>query len=100
MNMSVSRNQSRLANEFAQEGNLAEALRAQRKAVALAPESDRYLFGLAEMYARAGSTPSALATLTLAIDRNSDYRARAADSDAFAGIRGNADFQRLVGGGR
>ncbi len=100
MNMSVSRNQSRLANELAQEGHLAEALRAQRKAVALAPESDRYLFGLAEMYARAGSTPSALAILTLAIDRNSDFRERAADSDAFAGIRGEAEFQRLVGGGR
>ena len=99
MNMSVARNQSRLANDLAQEGKVAEALRAQRKAVALAPESDRYLFGLAEMYARTGSTPSALATLTLAIDRNPDYRARATNSDAFAGMRGNADFQRLVGGG-
>ena len=100
MNMAVARNQSRLANDLAQEGKVAEALRAQRKAVALAPESDRYLFGLAEMYARTGSTPSALATLTLAIDRNPDYRARATNSDAFAGIRGNTDFQRLVGGGR
>jgi uncharacterized Ntn-hydrolase superfamily protein len=100
MNMSVSRNQSRTANDLAQEGNLVEAIRAQRKAVALAPESDRYLFGLAELYARAGSTPSALAMLTLAIDRNPDWRARATDSDAFAGIRGDADFRRIVGGGR
>jgi len=67
--------------------------------VALAPESDRYLFGLAELYARAGSNPSALATLTLAIDRNPDYRTRATNSDAFAGIRSNAEFQRLVRGG-
>jgi uncharacterized Ntn-hydrolase superfamily protein len=100
MNMSVSRNQSRLATELAQEGKMAEALRAARKAVALAPESDRYLFGLAEMYARAGSNPSALVTLTLAIDRNVDYKERAADSDAFAGLRGDAEFQALVSGGR
>jgi hypothetical protein len=79
---------------------MAEALRAARKAVALAPESDRYLFGLAEMYARAGSNPSALVTLTLAIDRNVDYKERAADSDAFAGLRGDAEFQALVSGGR
>ncbi len=100
MNMSVSRNQSRLASELAREGKLAEAIVAQRKAVALAPESDRYLFGLAEFYARAGSSSSALATLTLAIDRNPDYRARASNSEAFAGIRGNTEFQRLIGGRR
>ncbi len=100
MNMAVSRNQLRLAGDLAQEGRLVEAIRAQRKAVALAPQSDRYLFQLAELYARAGNTPSALATLTLAIDRNADWRARATDSDAFASIRGNAEFQRLVGGGK
>lgn len=100
MNMAVSRNQSRLAGDLAREGQLAEAVRAQRKAVALAPQSDRYLFRLAELYARAGSTPSALATLTLAIDRNPNWRERATDSDAFARIRGDAEFQRLVGGGR
>ena len=100
MNMAVSRNQSRLASDFAREGNLDEAIRAQRKAVALAPESDRYLFALSELYARAGSAPSALATLTLAIDRNPDLRSQATDSDAFAGMRGDAEFQRLVGGGR
>jgi uncharacterized Ntn-hydrolase superfamily protein len=100
MNMAVARNQSTLAADFAQDGRLAEALRAQRKAVALAPESDRYLFQLAELYARDGSVPSALTTLTLAIDRNPDWRARATTSDAFAAIRGNTEFRRVVGEGR
>ncbi len=100
MNMSVSRNQSGLASDFAEDERWAEAILAQRKAVALAPESDRYLFQLSELYARAGSAPSALATLTLAIDRNPDWKERATTSDAFAGMRGDAEFRRIVSGGR
>ena len=100
MNMSVSRNQAGVAGDLAEQGRLDEAILAQRKAVALAPESDRYLFGLAELYARAGNSPGALATLTLAIDRNAAWKEGAMESDAFAPMRGNAEFQRLVGGGR
>ncbi len=98
MNMSVSRNQSTMARDLAAQGMFAEAIVAQRKAVALAPESDRYLFALAELYARSGDAPSALATLTLAIDRNSDWKESATESDAFSGMRGDPEFRRLVSG--
>lgn len=96
MNMSVSRNQQSVARDLAAAGRLDEAIWAQRKAVALAPQSDRYLFALAELYARASDTSSALATLTLAIDRNPDWKRAATESHAFAPIRDNADFQRLT----
>lgn len=100
MNMAVSRNQSSLAGDLAEEGRLVEAIAAQRAAVALAPQSDRYLFRLAELYARSGNTANALATLTLAIDRNPELRGQAEGSDAFAPLAGNADFQTLIRGGR
>jgi uncharacterized Ntn-hydrolase superfamily protein len=98
MEMSVSRNQSNVADDFAEAGRFEEAIAAQRKAVAMAPESDRYLFELSELYARAGQAANALATLTLAIDRNAEWRQEAAESESFAAIRSNADFMRLVGG--
>jgi uncharacterized Ntn-hydrolase superfamily protein len=97
MNMQVSRNQAGLADDHAEEGRFEEAIRAQRKAVALAPERDQYLFDLSELQARAGDGPAALATLSLAIDRNPMWRERARDSDAFSGLSGDAAFRRLVG---
>lgn len=98
MGMQVSRNQSDLAEDHAEEGRWADAIRAQRKAVALAPERDQYLFELAELYARSGDQPKALMTLTLAVDRNAEWRERARSSDAFTGLVGNAEFRALVGG--
>ena len=97
MNMSVSRNQSTVARDLAEEGRLEEAIRAQRRAVALAPDSDRYMFALAELYARAGNASGALATLTLAIDRNQTWKEQAGRSDAFADIRNTPEFRSLVG---
>lgn len=97
MNMQVSRNQAGLATEHAAAGRLEEAMRAQRKAVALAPEQAGYLFTLAELQARAGRSAHALATLTLAVDRDGGLRARALASEAFAGLRGDPDFRALTG---
>lgn len=97
MGMQVSRNQSDLAEDHAEEGRWADAIRAQRKAVALAPERDQYLFELAELYARSGDQAKALGALTLAVDRNPQWRERARLSDAFAGLGSNAEFRALVG---
>ncbi len=98
MNMQVSRNQSSLADDYAEEGRWEEAVRAQRKAVSLAPERDQYLFELAELFARSGDVSKAVATLSLAVDRNDQWRGRAESSEAFEALRGNAEFRRLVGG--
>jgi uncharacterized Ntn-hydrolase superfamily protein len=97
MNMQVSRNQSGIAEDLAEAGYLEEAILAQRKAVALAPERDQYLYQLSELHARAGDTALALGTLSLAIDRNDRWRQEASESEAFAGLEANADFRRLVG---
>jgi len=97
MNMQVSRNQAGLATEHAQAGRLEDAIRDQRKAVALAPDQTGYLFTLAELQARAGRSAHAVATLTLAVDRDPQFRARAAASEAFAGLRGDPEFRRITG---
>jgi uncharacterized Ntn-hydrolase superfamily protein len=97
MNMQVSRNQAGLARDFAADGRLDDAVRAQRKAVALAPEQAQYLFGLSELYAQAGDRPQALATLSLAVDRDRQWGERALASEAFAGLRNDGEFRRLVG---
>src|SRR5690606_1331677 len=97
MNMQVSRNQSGIAEDLAEAGQLEEAIRAQRKAVALAPERDQYLYELAELHARAGDTARALGALSLAIDRNARWREEAAGSEAFAALGSNEDFRRLIG---
>jgi len=97
MNMQVSRNQAGLARDHAEAGRMEEAVRAQRKAVALAPEQAQYLFGLSELYARAGDRGQALATLSLAIDRNLQWAERALASEAFADLRSDGEFRRLVG---
>ena len=99
MGMAVSRNQRNVAEDFAAQGRFEEAIRAQRKAVALAPGSDRYLFELAELYAQAGSTASALATLGLAIDRDPEWGREAAESEAFASLRNTPAFRSIVGAG-
>lgn len=98
MGMAVSRNQSNLAEDFAEEGDLEEAIRAQRKAVALAPEREQYLFELSELYARAGDREKAFATLSLAVDRDSRWREEASESEAFGDLRNDGEFQALIGG--
>lgn len=97
MNMQVSRNQAGLARDHVEAGRMEDAVRAQRKAVALAPEQPQYLFGLSELYARSGDHSQALATLSLAIDRDRQWGERALASEAFAELRSDEEFRRLVG---
>src|SRR5690606_4738822 len=98
MSMQVSRNQAGLAQDYAAQGRLEDAIRAQRKAVALAPERDQYLFQLAELLASAGEDGMALGTLSLAIDRNPRWRQEAMESEAFRTLRSNARFAQIAGG--
>ncbi len=98
MSMQVSRNQAGLAQDYAEQGRLEDAIRAQRKAVALAPERDQYLFQLAELLASAGEDGMALGTLSLAIDRNPRWRQEAMESEAFRTLRSNARFAQIAGG--
>jgi uncharacterized Ntn-hydrolase superfamily protein len=98
MEMSVSRNKSRLATELAADGRFEEAVAAQRTAIAMRPESDQYVYGLARLHARAGNAAAAVEVLSQAIVMNGRWRDQAADQGDFDGIRGDAAFRRLIGG--
>jgi uncharacterized Ntn-hydrolase superfamily protein len=98
MNMSVSRNKSRLASELAADGNFEDAIAAQRKAIAMRPESDQYVYGLARLHARAGNAAAAVEALTQAIVMNNRWRDQASGQADFDGISGDAAFRRLIGG--
>ena len=98
VNMSVSRIQSREARGLAADGRLGEAIAAQKKAIAIVPGEDQLVYGLARLYARANDADNAVATLRDAIERNARWRELAATQSDFDNIRGNAEFQRLIGG--
>jgi uncharacterized Ntn-hydrolase superfamily protein len=77
MNMSVSRNKTRLATQLASEGRFPDAIAAQRKAIAMRPGNDQYLYGLARLHARAGNTASAIEVLSQAIVMNERWQEQA-----------------------
>lgn len=62
-----------------------------RRLTAAGPGQDR------RQLAIIGDRPQALATLSLAVDRNRQWGERALASDAFAGLRDDGEFRRLVG---
>ena len=98
VNMSVSRIHSRDARELAGEGRFDEAIAAQQEAIAIVPGEDQLIYGLARLYARAGDAAGAVATLEEAIAIDARWRGLAASQADFDNIRGNAEFQRLIGG--
>ena len=98
VNMSVSRIHSRDARELAAEGRFDEAIAAQQEAIAIVPGEDQLIYGLARLYARAGDAAGAVATLEEAVAIDARWRGLAASQADFDNIRGNAEFQRLIGG--
>ena len=98
MNMALARNKSVLAAELAAGGRFEEAIEAQRKAMAMTPESDRYVYGLARLHARAGDAAAALEMLSQAIVMNGRWREQARSHPDFDRIRSDPGFMRLIGG--
>ena len=97
VNMSVSRNHAREARSLAEQGRFSEAIERQREAVAIVPDEDQLIYGLARLHARAGDAANAVATLRDAIDRNPRWRELAATQQDFDSIRDDPAFQQLVG---
>ena len=97
MNMSVSRNKTRLATQLASEGRFPDAIAAQRKAIAMRPGNDQYLYGLARLHARAGNTASAIEVLSQAIVMNERWQERARSESDFESISSDRQFRRLIG---
>ena len=98
MNMSVSRNKTRLATQLASEGRFNEAIAAQRKAIAMRPGNDQYVYGLARLHAQAGNTAGAVEGLSQAIVMNARWREQARSQADFDGISSDRRFRRLIGG--
>ena len=97
MNMSVSRNKTRLATQLASEGRFPDAIAAQRKAIAMRPGNDQYLYGLARLHARAGNTASAIEVLSQAIVMNERWQQQARSESDFVSISSDRRFRRLIG---
>ncbi|MBO77159.1 MAG: hypothetical protein CME17_06960 [Gemmatimonadetes bacterium] len=97
MNMAVSRNKTRLASQLASEGRFPDAIAAQRKAIAMRPGNDQYLYGLARLHARAGNTASAIEVLSQAIVMNQRWQEQARNESDFNSINGDRRFRRLIG---
>lgn len=97
MNMSVSRNKTRLATQLASEGRFPDAIAAQRKAIAMRPGNDQYLYGLARLHARAGNTASAIEVLSQAIVMNERWQEQARSESDFESISSDRRFRRLIG---
>ena len=97
MNMAVSRNKTRLATQLASEGRFPDAIAAQRKAIAMRPGNDQYLYGLARLHARAGNTASAIEILRQAIVMNQRWQEQARNESDFNSISNDRRFRRLIG---
>ena len=97
MNMALARNKSRLATELAAEGRFEQAIAAQRKAIAMRPESDQYMYGLARLPARTGNASAAVEVLSQAIVMNGRWREQARSQPDFDRIRSDPEFRQLIG---
>ena len=97
VNMSVSRMHASEARLLAAQGRLAEAVQKQQEAIAIVPDEDQMIYGLARLYARAGDVANAVTTLRDAIERNARWRELAATQTDFDGIRNDPEFRTLIG---
>lgn len=97
LNIVYSGRESQRANRLADEGKLAEAIEAQIKAVALNPRGDQLVYSLARFYARADDAGKALDALDRALRMHPRWREAARTEPAFAKLRDNPAFTKLIG---
>jgi uncharacterized Ntn-hydrolase superfamily protein len=83
--------------QLARDGQYAEAVAEQQKALDINPRSEAMIYALAQRYAQAGDTARALEQLGLAIARQpKQWKALAAVDPAFAKIRELPTFRKLI----
>ena len=83
--------------ELAKAGKFTEAIAEQKKALEINPRSEQLRYALAQRYALAGDTKQALEHLGHAIRRQpKQWQAQAAADPAFAALKDDAEFRRLV----
>ena len=96
LDISMAGNHSRLSRQLAGEGKFPEAIQAQKDAIALKPDDDQYIYGLARLYARSGDAANAVEFLGQAIAKFPGWRDLAAGHTDFERIREDAEFRRLI----
>lgn len=84
------------AAELAKQGQFAEAIAEQKKALAINPRSEQLMYALAQRYAQAGEYGNALQSLGEALRRQKHLRVQAAADPLFAKMATMAEFKRLV----
>ncbi len=96
LDISMAGNHSRMSRQLAGEGKFAEAIEAQKDAIALKPDDDQYIYGLARLYARSGDAANAVESLGQAIAKFPGWRELAARHPDFERIREDSGFKRLI----
>jgi uncharacterized Ntn-hydrolase superfamily protein len=84
------------ALDLARQGKRAEALEAQKTAVAMHPRSEQLQLELAERYAEAGDTANALLSLQRAIAIHPYVKRMAVERPAFVPLKDSAEFKQLI----
>jgi uncharacterized Ntn-hydrolase superfamily protein len=97
LNIVYSGRQSQLSTRLAGEGKFKEAIEAQMKAIELNPKGDQLVYTLAQRYAQARDTSSALRTLQRAIGLHPRWKQAARTQANFENIKNHPEFVKLVG---
>ncbi|MDP1569212.1 MAG: DUF1028 domain-containing protein [Vicinamibacterales bacterium] len=84
------------AEALSKAGRHAEAIAEQKKAIAIQPHHDRWLYALAQRYVQAGEYGAALEPLTEALAMHPNLRGQLAADPVFAPMQPFVEFQRLT----
>ena len=88
---------SESAEKLAAVGKFAEAIAEMQKALEINPRSEQLQYAMAQRYAQAGDSASALKWLGSAINRQpKQWKPRAAEDPIFAQLRASQEFKRLI----
>jgi len=96
LNISIAGRHSQISGRLANEGKFNEAIEEQKKAIAMKPDDDQYVYGLAQRYAQAGDASNAVRTLRDAISKHAGWKALAKRNPTFDKVRDNPEFRKLV----
>src|SRR5262245_11813092 len=97
MTLGVPNKLTEQAAQLAKGGKFAEAIAQQKKALEIAPNNERLHYALAQRFAEAGEYQNALRPLEEAVRRQPYLKKEAASDPAFAKMRDQVEFKRLVG---